>query len=157
MNYEDRLKLQLADLAREYQERARPIIDQLVKLEAMKPPKPIVLQVDPVSGQPIFPLNTMQGDKASNIFDRIGERVHESWGNTKAEAVAICINEAGVDALLKDERIYRQQPLANREALLKATLFGLPFKLLDDRPGDKFPSHWRFYLEYRSYDKPARD
>lgn len=34
---------QLADLLREYQERAKPIIDKLVELESLKPPKPVYI------------------------------------------------------------------------------------------------------------------
>lgn len=86
--------------------------------------------------------------EASNIFDCIGQRVFEAKANTKAEAVAICINEAGLDALCLDDRINRQG--INRADIAKLELFGLPFKILADRPKDNFPDHWRFYLEYRT-------
>ena len=44
--YERYLRKQLAELHREYQERARPIIDALVRIEVAKPPRPIILKRD---------------------------------------------------------------------------------------------------------------
>ena len=41
--YENLLKQQLADLQRDYFERAKPIIDRLVELESMKPVPPLVI------------------------------------------------------------------------------------------------------------------
>lgn len=136
MKLEDRLKQQLAELQREYQEKAKPIVDQLVRIESLKPPAPIVI-----------PMGLADPD---GIFDRIATRIFEAKANTKAKAVAICINEAGLDALCRDDRISQQG--GNRANIAQQTFHGLPFKVLADRPGDKFPDHWRFYLEYRQND-----
>ncbi len=43
MDAETFYRQQLADLQREYQERAKPIIDRLVELESLKPPKPFYI------------------------------------------------------------------------------------------------------------------
>jgi hypothetical protein len=40
---EDLLRQELAQLQREYSERAKPIINKLAELDAMKPPKPAIL------------------------------------------------------------------------------------------------------------------
>lgn len=84
----------------------------------------------------------------SNIFDRIATRIFEANANTNADAVAICINEAGLNALCADERIGQQG--GNRANIASQTFHGLPFKILPDRPKDKFHDHWRFYLEFKS-------
>lgn len=47
---EAQLKRQLAELHREYQQRADPIIRQLCKIESMRPPRPMVIDasmIDP--------------------------------------------------------------------------------------------------------------
>lgn len=47
---EAQLKRQLAELHREYQQLAEPIIRQLCKIESMRPPRPIVIDasmIDP--------------------------------------------------------------------------------------------------------------
>lgn len=49
--YEQHLREQLVALQREYQERAKPIIDQLVRLESLKPPPPIFIDKDVILSQ----------------------------------------------------------------------------------------------------------
>lgn len=47
---EAQLKRQLAELHREYQQRAEPIIRQLRKIESMRPPRPMIIDarmIDP--------------------------------------------------------------------------------------------------------------
>jgi len=38
---------QLRALQMEYQARAKPIVDQLVRLESLRPPKPFIVPADP--------------------------------------------------------------------------------------------------------------
>lgn len=48
---ETELREQLAALRRRYQDEAQPIVDELTKIEAMKPPKPIMVYADLLPGQ----------------------------------------------------------------------------------------------------------
>lgn len=84
----------------------------------------------------------------TNIVDRIAQRATEARANQQAEAIAIHINMAGLEALFKDDRIH--QHIVSPKQLLTRTFFGLPFTLIDDHPNDKYPHHWRFFLEYRA-------
>jgi hypothetical protein len=47
MDRETELKEQLIALQLEYNEKAKPLVDELMKIEALKPPRPIVV---PASG-----------------------------------------------------------------------------------------------------------
>ena len=49
MDKEDYLRMQLAQLMRSYQEAAKPIIDELVAIQAMKPPSPIFVSSEQLS------------------------------------------------------------------------------------------------------------
>lgn len=58
-NVERRLRAQLAELCREYRVRAKPIVDQLVRIEAMKTPSLVM------------PLNALGGDIGHNAASSI--------------------------------------------------------------------------------------
>jgi hypothetical protein len=41
------LRMMLAELQRSYHEAAKPIVDELVDIEARKPPRPVIIPLDP--------------------------------------------------------------------------------------------------------------
>ncbi|WP_443700176.1 hypothetical protein [Pseudomonas sp.] len=61
--YESRNKMQLAEMQKEFQMRAKPLIDTLVRIERMRPPRPIVIDVSMIDPDMLAQLQRKAGER----------------------------------------------------------------------------------------------